>query len=217
MFFRAIEMAHFENEAKYRTRSRRSPWRVWWPAAVGFGIFVASAIFGAAMSPNDNMDTTDWQVLQLLCGGVPAGLGGLIWSVVLARRATNRQITEFMAETFLRESELLAVSPCAHCPGHRPGGLRGWLPRGIGGILALTDQELVFRTNSLEFRDYELRIELQDIQSAQRCRIAPSPCGLRVRAKDSSETYFMFPVFIGTARVQRLAELIEFARGRLTP
>src|SRR5262245_25530075 len=84
----------------------RVPWRFMLPAFVGFAIFVASAIFGWAISPQDVMELTDWQVLITLCGGIPISMGGLLWSLFLVRRDLKHQIDEFMAETFLNNQEV---------------------------------------------------------------------------------------------------------------
>jgi hypothetical protein len=88
----------------------RPRWRVWWPTLCGFAVFVGAVAIGWAMSPTDVMDTTDWQVMIMLCGGAPAAVGGLVWSFALSRREMKPHVTKLMADAFLRGSNML-------CPG----------------------------------------------------------------------------------------------------
>src|SRR5262245_46917525 len=188
----------------------RRIWKLWWPAFVGTTVFVATVIIGAVMSPTNDMDTTDWQVLIMLCVGVPTGVGGLIWSALLARWAMKRQMTEFLAEAFLQEANVLTMISCGYCPGYRPGG---W-PWTVGGLLGVTDQDVEFKSAPYEFSRHELRLPLGRITAAEQCRVRISPCGLRVACDDRQEYYFLFNVIGGVQQVEELARLINSIRSR---
>src|SRR5262249_23014970 len=139
-------------------------------------------------SPTSTMPNDSWQVLLVLCGGVPTALLGFVFSLVRARRAVRQQVTDLAVEAFLDDDQLLAAVSCSHCPGYRGG----WLLWTRGGVLALTQTELVFRTSAAEFRAYEVRIPLVSIGSAILCRVWLSPYGVRVAREDGTSEYFLF-------------------------
>ena len=187
-------------------------WAIFWPAIAGGAFFFALLVAGYVLSPENIVPVTHWSVMMAFCGGIPVALGGLLWSLVKYARGVRRQITDLNIDTFLDDAELYAVTLCGYCPGYRGG----WWCWNVSGVLGLTDSELVFRTSPGNFRNHDWRISLVEIRSVERCRVSFSNCGIRVTSRDGSNRYLIFSFLVGTLVINRLIQVIWFARSRLT-
>jgi hypothetical protein len=181
---------------------------IWWPALVGFVVFVTLAILGAALSPSDSMPADSWQVLMALFAGAPAAIIGTIWSAVRMRRKALKQLDDMTIDAFLDDTELLGAAICGHCPRYHSGRFV-WT---VGGVLAVTESELIFRTGPGQFKKYEIRIALHDLTAVEPCKVSFSPCGLCVQWGEDKIEFFLFNLFSGHRQISELIDVIYAAR-----
>ena len=178
--------------------------------ATGVAVFLVLFVFGWAMSPSDTMPNDAWQVLMMV-GGSLFLLVGVFWSCLLSRRAMKRQLTDLTIESSLEGSQVLTWIGCNHWPSFR----ESWYQRIFGGVLVLTDTELVFQTDLLQFRNYELRFPLHELASVESHRAMVFFGGLKVHFDDGTKAVFDLALFGGGRRVEALVELIDRTRLRL--
>ena len=194
------------NTAWFRHLVHRLEHGIWWPTLAGVLIFMSLFAVGWGTSPSDSIPDDDWRVMLMLGVGIPACLGGHVWTLLLRSREMRRRHIEVIAECFLQDRKLVAYELCIYCLNYRGG----WLYRSIGGMLTLTDESISFRSNPGDLiRDYRLEIPLLDVTGAEPCKVAFYSAGLRVTRQDGTAAVFLLQAYGGARRAAGLIELIN--------
>src|SRR5579864_781733 len=195
--------------------------RGWWPAAIGFGVFVSVAAFGWAMSPADTVPISDWQVLIQFFVGVPAGIGGAAWTLIQCWRIHNRAIRAEI-EAFKCNEHLLAVERCGHCPNfcenRSPWVWRQYIP----GFVGLTERELIFRPSPLHSKHQGFRIDLTELDPKEPCCILVAewlikgqpPYLMKIEYREGPREFFGFNGN-SDGKIDRFMSQIKSVRGKL--